>query len=117
MDLGLRLFIVDGRNQQHPQIREFVGMINTVAFVPIDEVGNALQVLWNHIPHPRLVPLLQYFQDCYAFGQIIPNVFPAQRNTLLFTANLWNKFDVTCFSLERSGNPNKSKQSLANKMS
>ena len=76
-------------------IREFVGMINAVAFVPTNEVQNALQELWNHVPHPRLVPLLQYFQDNYVFGPVVPNVFPVQRNPPLFPISLWNKHDVT----------------------
>ena len=63
-------------------------MINAVAFVPANEVPNALKELWNRVPHPRLVPLVQYFQDNYVFGPVIPNVLPVQSNRPLFPHRL-----------------------------
>ena len=89
VDLGLRMYIVDGSNQLDPLIREFVGMIAALAFVlALNDIQRALQVLFANIPNPMITPLVEYFDESYVRG-------PMMNGQPRFQPALWNKYDIT----------------------
>ena len=79
-DLGLRVYIVEGSPQLHNDYREFVGMINAMAFVPRNHLNIAAQILQANIPMQQLQPLFNYFLVTYVYGNP------------LFPPTMWNQY-------------------------
>ena len=71
-ELGLKQYIIEGSAQFDDVYRRFAGMIDGLAFVPIEHLNIAVQVLRNNVPNPVMQPLLDYFVNTYVIGQAGP---------------------------------------------
>ena len=76
-----------------------------LAFVPIIEVHNAMQLLWGLVP-PTAVPLLRYFDETYVTGTFVPPLpAPNARNIPpLFLPATWNVHFATLNGDARTNN-------------
>ena len=59
--------------QNDDNVKQFVGMMDGLAFLPINDVVVGLEILRRNIPNQAILPLLNYFSDTYILGGIIPN--------------------------------------------
>ena len=79
------------------EVKKFAGMMDGLAFLPVNDLLNGVAILQLNIPDQALLLLLEYFLDTYVLGPIIANTNPAvvHRAPPLFPPNTWNVFDVT----------------------
>ena len=102
-ELGLRQLY-----EQNDDVKKFVGMMDGLAFLPLNNVILGARILHGIIPDPLLIPLFNYFMNNYVLGRIIPNQNPANvpplRSHPLFDLPLWNVFDVTLAGGSRTNN-------------
>ena len=55
--------------KESPEVRTFIGMIDALAFLPVDEVEQGMAHLKDVIPdHPGMEELLNYFDSTYVTG-------------------------------------------------
>lgn len=74
-------------------------MIASVAFVPIDQIENAIEQLSDELP-AELIPVLNYFEDNY-LGRLNRN---QTRRRPLFDPSIWSVYDRTLAGVARTNN-------------
>lgn len=106
VELGLRQYIVDGSITLDEDMRNYVGMIDAMAFVPIRDIPIAVLTLQdpNNIPSPLLTPLLEYFLTTYVEGAPVPGANPPRNHPPLFPPTIWNMFQITLENKDRTNN-------------
>ena len=94
--LGLTQLYTNDDNFKH-----FCGMIDGLAFLPIQDVGRGMELLRQpRVLHPDAIDLLNYFDQTYVSGtlienRIVPPVFPPE---------LWNVYHETTNNFPRTNN-------------
>lgn len=98
------------------RVKHFCGMLDGLAFLPIDEVANGMDYLMENIPDVEgLEGLVDYFSSTYVFGtcrSIQPPAFPdgiippvcMRRIPPLFPPQLWNVHQATIDDEDRTNN-------------
>ena len=102
-DLGLTQTYIN--NDQDFQL--FTGMIDALAFLPVNDVILGMAFLRQNMPHPRAVELVEYFDRTYVNGVInvqhgAPN--PPARLPPMFALALWNVHTATLNENARTNN-------------
>lgn len=77
-----------------------VRMISSLAFIPVDDLDNCVDILADELP-PELQPLLEWFEDVY-IGR--PNRRGNGRRPPLFSPDLWSVHDRVLNDLDRTNN-------------
>ena len=96
------------------EVKLFCGMLDGLAFLPVDQVQEGMDYLKGHTPD-SLEPLVEYFDSTYvkgAFRRIHPpagtdGAIPPlrmRRHLPLFPPRLWNCHDVTLRGESRTNN-------------
>ncbi|CAF1618235.1 unnamed protein product, partial [Rotaria magnacalcarata] len=84
--------------EQDPVFAHHVNKIAALAFLPLNDVGQGFDDLFNSLP-PILHPLLNYFEDTY-----VGRHRPQGRSNPLFKIELWNMHQRTTDLLMRTNN-------------
>ena len=103
--LGLTRTYIDNNED----FQTFVGMMDGLAFLPIDDIIIGTDFLRQNVhPHPRAVELLDYFEDTYVRGalnqQLRANNRPVRRDHPMFPPSLWNVHTATLNDDPRTNN-------------
>ena len=85
--------------REDDEIKHFCGMLDGLAFLPVDRVSDGLVFLRNNCP-AQLHPLLDYFDATYVNGTLrrrrrIPPLFPPEK---------WNVHETTIANGDRTNN-------------
>ena len=86
--------------EEDPVTRRFVNMLMAIAFLPEDEISDAIDEIREHNDYPNhLDPIYDYFEDTYV-GRRIRN----RRRAPLFAVNMWSVRIRTAQGLARTNN-------------
>ena len=85
-------------------VKVFVGMMDGLAFLPLNDIAQGVALLQQIIPYPALQPLLAYFLDTYVLGPVNVVNGVQQRGQPLFPPPLWNVHNVTINGGSRTNN-------------
>jgi len=91
----------DYENQEDDTIRRQTHMLLALAFVPVPDVVDAFEELYQTID-PRLKPVFDYFDDTYIRGRQIRG--RTQCTPPLYPISLWNQYEATLNGLHRTNN-------------
>ena len=98
--------------QSRDDVRHWVGMLDGMAFLPLDKVEDGLCHVRDSMPDVAgLDDLLTYFDTTYVRGTFRrvrctsnPLRMRLQRTSPLYPPPVWNVFDATCSGSERTNN-------------
>ena len=98
--------------KESPEVRTFIGMIDALAFLPVDEVEQGMAHLKDVIPdHPGMEELLNYFDSTYVTGTFrrVNNNDPdapirVRRLAPQFSPGVWNVHQATIEERSRTNN-------------
>lgn len=77
-------------------VKQFVGMMDGLAFLPVQDIDAGVIVVRNAVPNLAFVPLLQYFLETYVGVYVInPNNGQLVFQVPLFPPATWNVHDIT----------------------
>ena len=107
VDLGLRQLYDNDYDT-----KRFVGMMDGLAFLPVNDIPLGVGVLRRIIVQgqvdPSIIPLFEYFLDSYVLGRILPNQNPGNvpplRSPPLFPPAMWNVWGITLAGGSRTNN-------------
>ena len=93
--------------RQNEDMKQFCGMIDSLAFLPVDDLPRAMGFLKDTCP-PELEDLLDYFDTTYVSGSY-KRINRAEKMKLkkippLFAPEVWNVFDTTLRDGQRTNN-------------
>ena len=98
-DLGLAVLY-----NQDDDVKKFVGMVDGLAILPINDIAAGVAVLNINIPDPRLGRLFTYFLDTY-IGVWLPNANGQLiHRPPLFPLASWNVYTITLNNGSRTNN-------------
>lgn len=98
---------------QREDVRQFCGMLDGLAFLPVPDVQNGVTYIRENVPDvDRIGDLVEYFDATYVSGVLRPVrtrtdrrlVFRLQRSQPLFPPLMWNFHEETLANQERSNN-------------
>ena len=94
-------------------VRHFCGMIDALAFLPVNDVAEGMQFMKNNIPHvDGLCDLVSYFNTTYVSGGYRQSTSRRQATVAvrlrpyppLFSPDIWNVHEATLSNQERTNN-------------
>jgi hypothetical protein len=97
------------------EVHHFCGMLDGLAFLPIDTVSDGMQLLHSLVHKlPQLTPLLEYFDTTYVSGAFRSSqvaatggqgtVLRLTRRTPIFPPSTWNVYEATVNDQPRTNN-------------
>lgn len=89
-----------GRYQNEPEFANMAKMITSLAFVPIENLDEALESLTEEL-QPELLPMLDWFEDFYV-GR--PNRRGGGRRPPMFPPTLWSVYERVTKDIHRTNN-------------
>lgn len=101
--------------RSNEEVKLFCGMLDALAFLPVQEVQEGLDHLKANIPHDDLDPLISYFEATYVTGSYRPIQRPAgpdgvlpplrmRRIPPLYPPETWNCNQITMHGESRTNN-------------
>ena len=99
--------------KNNENVRHFIGMLDGLAFLRLNDINEGIQYLENLIPHgiPEMQELFSYFDCNYVRGPYVRqepdpniNILALRRHPPLYPTELWNMFDITMSNEARTNN-------------
>ena len=85
-------------------VKKFVGMMDGLAFLPVQDITAGVVIVRNFMPNPALAPLLTYFLQTYVGVWVLNANNQMVSRPTLFPLLSWNVYTITLNGGSRTNN-------------
>ena len=85
-------------------VKKFVGMMDGLAFLPVQDIAAGVVIVRNFMPNPALAPLLTYFLQTYVGVWVLNANNQMVSRPPLFPLLSWNVYTITLNGGSRTSN-------------
>ena len=98
-ELGLTVFY-----RANYQAKKFVGMMDGLAFLPVQDLQAGVAIVRQELPHQSFLPLLDYFLSTYVGVMVVNGNGQQVFQQPLFPPQTWNVHNITLNGGDRTNN-------------